>query len=91
MMQQIMDALAGRKQHYERKFPKPHTLDPVLKDIFTFCGMNEDRFHKDPRKAAYWDGRRSVGIRIAQMLNLSVDEQFDIYGGTKPRNTEERP
>lgn len=53
----------------------------VLKDLTKFCRGNETTFDSDPRVHALLEGRREVLLRIAQHLNLSVEELWALYDG----------
>lgn len=74
-----------RKMHglsyaYNRVFDKDsvHT-NTVLKDLAKFCRANESTFHADARLHAVLEGRREVWLKIANNLNLSIEELYELH------------
>ena len=77
--------LHRRRYVYRATFNGP-LADEVLKDLARFCRAHESTFHSESHVAARLDGRREVWLRIAQHLELSPDQLWDIYVG---RNSEQ--
>lgn len=46
----------------------------VLRDLEDFAGLLSDGFDPDPNVTAYNAGRRSVGVYILRMLEMSRDD-----------------
>lgn len=51
----------------------------VLADLARFCRANETTFHADERIANMLAGRREVWLRIANHLNLTTEQLYQIY------------
>lgn len=73
--------LSGRRTYYLRTFDNPEG-HKVLADLAKFCRANAPTFHPDPRVHAVAEGRREVWLRIANHLNLSDDQLYDIYAAS---------
>lgn len=54
--------------------------DDVLKDLAQFCRAHESTFHVEHSMSDRLDGRREVWLRIANHLNLSEEQLWQIYG-----------
>lgn len=54
----------------------------VLVDLQHFCRNRASTFHPDPRVHALLEGRREVVLRIADFLELNVEQLVAKYGGT---------
>jgi hypothetical protein len=52
----------------------------VLRDLAKFCRAHETTFNPDPRAHALAEGRREVFLRIANHMNLTEDELWELYG-----------
>ncbi len=70
----------ARKRAFQLAFGSP-AGNVVLQDLAKFCRAAETCYHDDPRKHAVLEGRREVWLRIAQHLNLSTGQLYDLYGG----------
>jgi hypothetical protein len=53
----------------------------VFKDLMQFCYFLDSTFDPDPYERAKREGRRQVFLRIAQNINLTVDEAYRVYTG----------
>ena len=53
----------------------------VLQDLIPFCRGTESTFNSDPQIHALLEGRREVLLRIAQHMNLSLDDLWVLYDG----------
>jgi len=67
-----------RRTAYVNTFENPMGRE-VLADLARFCRANATTFHPDARMHAVAEGRREVWLRIAQHLNLSDDQLFELY------------
>lgn len=81
MVEQVKAFLQSRRQAYRLVFGghSPHQR-AVLQDLHKFCRAGKSTFHADPRVAANLDGRREVWLRIAEHLNLTEDQLYNLYG-----------
>ena len=81
MLEMAKRYLRSRRQAYQTVL-KTNEIDAriVLEDLAKFCRAHESTFHQDPRLHAMLEGRREVWLRIAQHLELSEDQLWDIYG-----------
>ena len=78
-LQQLARALVrDRRTQYVQTFTTAAGKD-VLADLARFCRAAESTFHEDDRIAAKLDGRREVWLRIAEHLNLSPEQLYDLY------------
>lgn len=73
--------LQRRRTAYVRTFLNNAFGQEVLTDLSKFCRATQSTFHTDARAHAVAEGRREVWLRIAQHLNLSDDQLWQIYGG----------
>lgn len=56
----------------------------VLNDIIFFCRINESCVVPGDRdKTLLLEGRREMGLRILQNLNLTPEQVFQLYGGQR--------
>ena len=46
----------------------------VLKDIVSMCGLTRSSFDQDPHKTAFFEGQRSIALRILKSVNISDGE-----------------
>lgn len=60
----------------------------VLEDLAKFCRAHASTFHPDARIADRLDGRREVWLRIAQHLQLTEEQLWDLYGNKHLHKTE---
>ena len=51
----------------------------VLEDLAKFCRAHASTFHKDPNVSKVLEGRREVFLRIAENLNLSTEQIYDLH------------
>ena len=58
---------------YRRLFKSPDG-QKVLKDISNMCGLSRTSFDADPYKTAYFEGQRSVILRILKSVNITDAE-----------------
>lgn len=72
--------LHGLAFAYNRVFDKQsvHT-NLVLKDLAKFCRAHQSTFHPDPRMHAVLEGRREVWLRIEELLQLSVEQIYELH------------
>lgn len=86
LLDRARDFLARRRTAYVKTFMNPMGQE-VLVDLSQFCRANQSTFHPDARAHAVAEGRREVWLRIAQHLNLTDDQLWQIYGrANQPRN-----
>jgi len=76
----VRRALGERRFAYQQTFNGP-LARTVLEDLARFCRAHESTFHVDPRAHAMAEGRREVWLRIAQHLNLSPAQLWELYSG----------
>lgn len=83
--QAVLEYLGQRKQAYQLLFRKDSSVaQEVLNDLAVFCRAAETCVVPGDRdRSLVLEGRREVFLRIAQHLNLSVEELFIIYGAMK--------
>lgn len=83
--EQAKEFIHQRKLAYRRVLgatPSPD-VEVILKDLAKFCRAHESTAHPNPHVAARLDGRREVWLRIAEHLNLPVEDLWRLYGGNK--------
>jgi len=80
--QVVVNFLQWRRQQYLQTFDNEAGKE-VLADLAKFCRANETTFHPDPHVRCQLDGRREVWLRIANHLNLSDEELYELYGRKK--------
>lgn len=80
--QPTLDFLRGRKSDYRAVFGTP-AGNRVLRDLIGFCRGTKSCYHDDPRLHAVLEGRREVFLRIANHMNLSVEQLYDLQGGAQ--------
>lgn len=89
-LQAAIDRLRTRKKAYQFVFGPPGTPNhEFLLDIMAFCRVFETTWSDDPRHHARLEGRREVGERIRQHLNLEPDELAALYRAVVLRNAGE--
>lgn len=73
--------LGFRSGAYRRVF-RNDDLDAitVLADLAKFCRATQSTFNPDARAHALMEGRREVFLRIANHLNLTTEELWELYG-----------
>jgi hypothetical protein len=71
--------LFRRQAAYRQTFAGPVPAK-VLTDLARFCRADSSTFSPDPHVAARLDGRREVWLRIAQHLNLTQEQMWQLYG-----------
>ena len=74
-----MDLLRHRKQAYTKTFEKNLAVETVLADLANFCRAGKSTFDPDPRVHALLEGRKEVWLRIANHLNLTEAELYDVF------------
>jgi hypothetical protein len=72
--------LATRRYAYQQTFVGPYS-DIVLKDLATYCFANQSTFNANDRAHVLAEGRREVWLRIANHLNMSPDQLWELYDG----------
>lgn len=78
--QAALDTIRRRKQGYAHTFNRDDRfVKIVLADLARFCRANETTFHIDQRMNDVLTGRREVFLRIAQHLDMTESELFDLY------------
>lgn len=80
LIDKLRIALGDRRHAYRTVFKGPNA-DIVLKDLARFCRAHESTFHADARAHAVAEGRREVWLRIANHLNLTPDQLWELYSG----------
>lgn len=73
-------ALFDRRHAYRTTFKGP-LADAVLRDLARFCRAHTTTFHADPRAHAVAEGRREVWLRIANHLQLTEAQLWELYSG----------
>ncbi len=72
--------LQGKVFAYNQVFDKKSpNAQRVLKDLAVFCRAHDTTFHPDPRIHAVLEGRREVWLRIAEMLELTVEQNYQLH------------
>jgi len=66
-----------RRTAYVSTFETPMGRE-VLTDLSGFCRAHVSTFHADARLHALAEGRREVWLRIANHLNLTDDQLFEL-------------
>lgn len=74
-----MDVLRNRKRAYQQVFIQNIASESVLADLARFCRAGKSTFDPDPRVHALIEGRREVWQRIADHLNCTEDELYNIF------------
>ena len=75
--------LSNRKGAYAAVFQKDNpAAQAVLQDLAKLCRADRTCFHPDPRLHALAEGRREVWLRIANHLNLTSEQLYELLGGT---------
>lgn len=65
---------------YNRVFDKKNQYTSlVLKDLAEFCRAHASTFLPDARAHAVLEGRREVWLKIQELLELSIDEVYDLH------------
>ena len=65
----------------KREYRKVCKNDVVLRDLARFCYAIRETHGTDDRHTAYMNGRRSVWLRVQQMLNLTPEQLSALYSG----------
>jgi hypothetical protein len=78
--------LGDRRFAYRKTFAGQRGTAPdiVLRDLAKFCRACEPTFHPDARRHALMEGRREVWLRVAEHMNLSPEQLWDLYDGRTP-------
>lgn len=69
--------LTQRKRAYQLAFKSPAGQE-VLADLYKFCRAQETTFHPDARVSDALVGRRDVWLRIANHLNMTPEQLFEV-------------
>ena len=69
------DLLRSKRKSYQVTFESDDGKF-VLKDLLRFCRVDESCFDDDPRKHAYLEGRREVGMRIMKILEMNFEDYY---------------
>lgn len=72
--------LFKRQYAYRATFKGPLARE-VMIDLAQFCRATESTFHDNERVQSKLDGRREVWLRIAEHLNLTPEELWQLYDG----------
>lgn len=75
--------LSGRQDAYRATFNAPSAY-LVLRDLAKFCRAHESTFHPEHSMSDRLDGRREVWLRIQQHLQLTPEQLWELYGGSRP-------
>jgi hypothetical protein len=78
MLEKLKALIAGRRQAYVNTFDNVHGRK-VLGDLAVFCRADKSTFHPDSRVHAVLEGRREVWLRIANHLNLSPEQLYELF------------
>jgi hypothetical protein len=70
----ITEFFSRRKVHYMRTFNQEGSPQAVLLDLIRFCKVYQPIKSTDPYFNAVMEGRREVGLRILNYLNLPSDQ-----------------
>lgn len=72
--------IQGRSYAYNQVFDRKNRYtEDVLKDLAHFCRAHTSTFHPDPRIHAALEGRREVWLKIQEMLQLDIEEIYQIH------------
>lgn len=74
-----VDFIRNRKQAYQKTFVKDLASETVLADLANFCRAGKSTFDPDARVHALLEGRKEVWLRIANHLNLTETELYDVF------------
>ena len=58
---------------YKRIF-RSEDGEKVLSDLMEMCGMQRSSFDVDPQKMSFYEGQRSVVLRILKTINVTEKE-----------------
>lgn len=77
-MNPLQKLFMSRRKAYRQLFQGPHA-DVVLADLRRFCRATMPTADVDNEKSTYLlEGRREVWLRIANFLNLSDDQIYQL-------------
>lgn len=69
-----------RQIAYKQVFNKENQFTHVvMEDLAKFCRAHQSTFHKDDRVSATMEGRREVFLRIAENLELGLEEIYNLH------------
>ncbi len=77
-VEKLKSFISTRRHDYRLTFDNS-VGKKVLVDLAKFCHMNKTPFHTDPRVEALILGRQEVFRRIADHLNLTTDQLYDLF------------
>ena len=78
--QAALDEIRRRKQAYlDRLDPSNMSAQMVLSDLARFCRAGKSTFDPNPQVQSRLDGRREVWLRIADMLEMTETELYDLF------------
>ncbi len=78
-LERLIDVLRNRKRAYLDTFKQDLASEAVLTDLAQFCRAGKSTFDPDPRVHALLEGRKEVWLRIANHMNLTEDELYNIF------------
>lgn len=83
----VKHSLRDRQMAYIDLFGdrKNKSVQIVLDDLKAFCRAMETTFHQDPRVHALAEGRREVFMRIADHINMDIEDLYERYSGVRNR------
>ena len=80
VVDKLKSILFARQHSYLVTFKGVHG-EKVLADLARFCKAHSSSISPKEEKLVYvYEGRREVWLRIANQLNLSQEQIWDLYG-----------
>lgn len=77
-----VEFLTGRKAAYCHIFPPDsRAAEIVIRDLGAFCRAGQTCIAPTDRETYVLLGRQEVFLRIAQNVNMSITELYQLYGG----------
>lgn len=77
--QKAVDFIRQRQQAYQQVFKTNLAVEFVLQDLAKFCRAKKSTFDTDPRVSALLEGRREVWQRIADHINMTTEELYELF------------
>lgn len=75
-----LDIIQYRRQGYQRTFDvENQSAKIVLADLARFCRAGKSTFDPNPQVSALLQGRQEVFQRIADHMNMTVVELYDLF------------
>lgn len=78
--QAALDIIRLRRQSYQNLFNlESKSVRVVLADLARFCRAGQTTFHENQRMSDVLQGRREVWLRLADHLNMTEGELYDLF------------